>query len=1706
MLSPDARCKFGDASANGYVRSEGAGIVVLKPLAQSLADNDPIYALIRGGAINSDGRSSELLVAPGQDTQMAMLQAAYRNAGISPKELSYVEAHGTGTKAGDRVEIQALGKVLGEGRPSDRPCVIGSVKTNIGHTEAASGVAGLIKTALSLKHRSIPASLHFETPTPTVPWSELPLVVQQSYTEWPKGDGPAFAGVNSFGVTGTNAHVVLQEPPPEAALPASFQQQNAYLIPLSAHSPEALRDLARTILDEGVNESLANVGYTTALRRTHHNHRLALIAKDPQTFTEQLSAFLRNDPATGVVSGQVTADQELKTVFVFPGQGSQWLGMGRELLQAEPVFQQTLAQCEEAMHPFVDWSLQEQLELDESDPAYRLNQINVIQPTLLSIEIALAAQWRSWGLEPDAVIGHSMGEVGAAYVAGALSLEDAMRVICHRSQLLCRTSGQGAMAMVELTIADAEQAITGYEDYLSIAVSNSPRSTVLSGDPMALDEVLAQLEARDVFCRLIKVDVASHSPQMDPLTADLLAALDGLQPRAASVPIYSTALGEVVDGSDFTPGYWVRNLRRPVLFSRMVQHLLTDGHTIFIEMSPHPILLPAVQQGQGDHELLTLASMHRRQPEQATLLASLGKLYVRGYAVDWQQIYPTGRVVALPAYPWQRERFWYETQLPASKNHTGGHPFLHQYVATAAGAHAWQGKLSGERHPYLLDHRVGETAVLPAAATIDMVLSAARTVFDDASITVSNLHLRQAVVIPAKEAVTLQLIITPDTLNHTGFELHSRDSEAAEWVLCAEGLLRNTAELPDVSLPAEQPKHEAASHQQRMARRDLHYGPAFQGLGAWQKDKSQVVADVTRPATAEDGAYFIHPTVLDAAIQALVAALPGDSQTVMPVQVGAIAALEPVAVEGRLRAFAHLTDELRGDVYLFNESDQLQIAVTGLQLQPLGGGAMLSDEWFYELAWQERPLPPEPAMSPLCGCWLIITDERGVGTALAQQLHESGATVETINPDDDVAAVMASDDWQGIVHLAALNGETADLTPAVIHATQKRADLTLLKVLQALPAQEMPPRLWIVTSRAHSLDGEPVNVEQSSVWGLARVIRHEYPHLRCTTVDLEVPTAETLWAELLANDEEQIVYRHGKRYGARLFPWLPPEAEAVKQETADSYRVHVAQPGMLDSLQLLAVPRRQPGVSEVEVAVEVAGLNFIDVMKAMDIYPGLDPEAPVALGAEVAGRVTAVGPGVDGWQVGDAVLAITPSFTDTSLLVSHVTLPAELVLPIPDGLGMAEAATLPIAYLTAYYALHYLGRLETGERVLIHSASGGVGLAAVQLAQMVGAEIFATAGSPEKRDYLRGLGIEHVMDSRSLDFAREIMTITGGEGVDVVLNSLAGEAIPASLSVLTPYGRFLEIGKRDIYQNRRLGLEPFKRNLSFFAIDLSRVIAERPSLATRCLRQVLDYVRSGALRPLPYQTFAAEAVGDAFHHMAQARHIGKLVLDFTADAVRATVPPIRGDATYLITGGTGGLGLTTADWLVDQGARYLVLASRSGADGAARDVITRLERRGASVTVALADISNASTVTGLLHQIAAEQPPLRGVVHAAGLLDDATLAQMTPEQFWRVQAPKVDGAWHLHTQTRNLPLDFFWLYSSVASVIGSPGQGNYAAANAFLDGLAQQRQAQGLPALSINWGPWAEVGLAADRADRGGRLAARWLGSLTPSHGPAAPA
>ena len=1441
--------------------------------------------------------------------------------------------------------------------------------------------------------------------------------------------------------------------------------------------------------------------------------------------------------------------------------------MGRRLRGEEPCFRDVLEQCDEAVRRHLGWSVFE--EIDAPEERSSLNRLDVTQAAVFSMQVALAELWKSWGIEPAAVVGHSLGEYAAAHVAGALTLDDALRAMCARSRLIESLAGRGRMLAVGVGGKDAHAAIAGYEESVSVAVLNSPTSTVLSGDPDALEAIKTRFDEHDVFARWVATNIASHSPQVDAITPRLEQDLQDLETRSERVPIYSTVTGGPLPGTEFGGSYWARNLRECVRFGPVIEDLLAAGHHTFIEVSPHPVLQVPVQQ-TAEHvgrEATALPSMRRDEGDRAVPLESLGALYTMGYPVDWTKLYPDGgRVTSLPSYPCPRERFSVaDESVGPDLLVNSDHPFLRYRWESAQhpGTFHWEVELDSKSFPYVTEHRIQGVPLYPGAGFLELALAAVREVYGEGRCVFHDVEFKKVLSFREDEVKRLQLVVAPLRSDRVSFKLYDRrqvsENAANAWTLLAGGSIETDPKLPDTapsvqfsaeSLDADSlEKLDSTQFYERAADINAQLGPTFQGVReAWyfgSSEKAVCRLQVPDVALRQAVGHSIHPGFLDTIFHTywiFRIMSPDGGQQALPVGIRRLEIHQLPDPESELWSQSWLSDPdtpdgtREGHIEVFDRRGKLLLRESGhiskkIEKAVENNGDRDVNEWLYTIGWENQALP-EGSAAGQTGAFLILADRQGLGTRMRSALESRRIQCNLVEFEGDEPWSVADFEQvverfrtasrgpYHVVYLAALDAPAnSEISLEYLTSEPKRICGGALHLLQAVGKQawEAPCRLWCVTRGAQSLrDGhEAPSVAQAPLLGLGRVMAAEYPNFQVSRVDLDPaePTdeVEALLQEISAQSEHQVVaWRQGQRNVASMSRLserneglVTRKRITISDQSEDSYRLETSGIGILDNLTLLHCPRRQPEPGEVEVRIVAAGLNFLDVLRSLGMFPGPQPKS-LGFGMECSGRIVSCGEGVTHLDVDDEVIVIRAGFT--GLFRAFVTTSATHVFRKPEHLTFEEAATIPVVYQTAYYSFVHLARLQKGESVLIHSAAGGVGLAAVELAKQIGAVVFATAGSEEKREYLKSLGVEHVMNSRTLDFAEEILTYTQGRGVDVVLNSLAGEAIAKSLSVLATGGRFVEIGKRDIYDDTQLGLLPFQKNLSFFAVDLMRLSQERPEVVSSLTGEVIERIHDGTFKALPYRTFRADEAVEAFHFMAQGKHTGKVILKLDLPEVEvemAAEQPIqvRSDATYLITGGLGGLGLVFARSLVEKGARHLALVGRRGATPDSQPEIAAMEQMGAEVWTAAADVSSPADMDSVLAEIRKSMPPIKGVIHGAGILNDTLLESLDWPNFEQVLPSKIAGGWILHTRLLDDDLDFFAMFSSAASLIGGPGQGNYPAANAFLDGLVGYRRAQGLPAVSFNWGPWAEVGLAARLAEQGKLTASKRLDSIRPTEG-----
>jgi len=2146
FLSPDGTCFSFDERGNGYIRSEGAGLVLLKPLSQAEADGDSIYGVIRGSAVNQDGATKGISV-PNPLAQQALLRDAYIDAQVDPHAVQYVEAHGTGTFVGDPIETNSIGKVIGTDRKND--CFIGSIKSNIGHLEPASGIAGISKLLLGMKHRTIPPNIHFKNGNRNIPFEDLKLKVPVDAHPWPSKSGEdAFAGVNSFGFGGSNVHVVLQGHKQNGQAPASHDKKGLQVCNISTRNLDALQEITQSYInwlkDKDNKATFSDICYSTAVRNTAHDFRLSVVAESKEELSESLQVYLNGETLNEIADGRALEEKD-KIVFIFSGQGPQWFAMGRQLLADEPLFREQIEKLEQMLLVHADWSLIKELSKDEETS--RISETNIAQPAIFAIQIALYEMWKAMGVYPKAVVGHSIGEVAAGYVSGALTLEQAVLLIFNRSRVQFKATDKGKMLAVGISHEVAKELIKGKEDRVSIGAVNGPEMVALSGDTDLIEEIAADCDSKDIFHKLLVVRVPFHSHHMEPLKEELLTSLGEFKTKATDIPFYSTVKGGIVKGEDLNPMYWFQNVREAVLFTDAIDAQIKDGFDTFIELGPHPIHAIGVQAllEINKKKGLSIGSIRRKEDEKRTFLSNAAKLHAWGVKIDWKAFYgDDNNFVKLPAYPWQKDTYWLESD-EGKRLRLGSlqyeHPHLKRKAVSARESNniLWEVDLDKRTYPYIEDHKVQGPIVFPGAGHVDLMIGAAKASFGENFGFIEDVNFDNALFLPDNgEPPHIQIDISHDSGDY--FIYTKPKGRDEQWTMCSNGKINHISDKfvakpvdleaikKRITIPvAVKPMHD------ELLESGLYLGPSFRGItNLWRSDgnwESLSEIDVHESVKSEFFQFNIHPGVLDSCFQTVFGIFNEreDHSKKMGVYVprhidrikwhGDVNSTK-LFVHGTLREW---TDEYAvGELWIFNADGSLVAEFHGFKSQYLKGSRGESggeaDRWFYEYNWNMKSradqellrnpgeyLPDPETLRPGVQETIDEVNARGVqkeyyndyepeqydltlayiceslqemgmsfeaGTKIdVDQLYKdfevievqkrlfyhmfkliqiggilkgAGSNYEVVKkPDfkdlrawmeslnsryrqfhhestllgrcgpeitgvlqgtvDPIQLIFPEDKWDAIVQYyvegfafkkyndiagrsiaeliknipadqtirvleigAGTGGMTQAILPMlpadrteyvftdlshmfmikaqqrfakypfvqykimdieqdpaeqgvdlnsfdliiasdVIHATRdlsvslgnarkllasegvlmmlevtnspvyldfifgmtegwwlfedfrtehatmapemwekvltdngynntayfsdvpdnsiscqsiimaraekidftdkvvvnetktavadylifgdhkgvtdklaaqlgdlnktsinvtigsefkqisdtefevgamsqedcdkvidhvnssgklegivfgwgidlvSNEDLTAESIEQAeglgsimmmnimrklnTTSFKVNPSIWVVLSGSQTVAGSPefLNLGQEGLRGVARVIVNEFPNYATTVVDLSSPVQdveiEVLVDEMFAGDKtDEIAFRGRRRYINKLERLSMDNIakQAMKSVPAEgsAYTGTIEEFGVLDNVVLRESERRTPEANQVEIQIKASALNFRDIMIAMGL---LSDEAVngglfgKTFGLECAGIITKVGADVTNVKVGDEVMATAPSCLGGFAYAYGVH-----CVKKPANINWHEAASLPVVYTTAYFSLIHHCRLEAGETVLIHAAAGGVGIAAINIANAVGAEIYATVSTQVKRDHIISLGVkpENIMNSRTLDFADEIMEKTNGRGVDVVLNSLSGEAIFKSVRCLAAYGRFIEIGKTDIYRNSKLGLQPFGNNLTYFGVDVDRLFEQKKGFGGKLFQESIDYFVENKFKPHPVTTFPIGKLADAFQFMGGARHIGKVIvaMEGEVDIAPATEIKFKADGTYLLTGGASGFGLSVAQWMTTKGARNLVLMSRSGVKtDFERAIVKSMEDDDVNVMIAKGSVNDQADVDRIFKEVADTMPPIKGIQHAAMVLDDVSIPEIDYDKYMKVFNPKAVGCWMLHEATKDMDLDHFLSYSSISAIYGNPGQVSYVGANSFLDNFSHWRRAQGLPATTVNWGVIGDVGFVARNVEENG--------------------
>ncbi|HWX88436.1 MAG TPA: SDR family NAD(P)-dependent oxidoreductase, partial [Solirubrobacteraceae bacterium] len=1710
-LAPDGRCKSYADAADGTAWGEGVGVLVLERLSDAQRNCHRVLAVMRGSAVNQDGASNGLTAPSGPSQQRVILQAL-AGAGLRGSDVDVLEGHGTGTTLGDPIEVHALLATYGQQRDPDRPLWLGSIKSNIGHTQAAAGVAGVIKMIMALRHGRLPRTLHVDRPSTQIDWSAGAVSLLTEEREWPRNGRPRRAAVSSFGISGTNAHLILEEAP---AQDLAWTDSPADATPwvLSGRGEQALRGQAQRLRLhlQGVGETRdADVAFSLA-RRAQLEHRAVILGETPRLMMG-LDALAEGRSAANMLEGAVDGDGRI--AFLFTGQGAQYPGMGAGLYRAFPVFRDAFDEVSAALAPHLECSLHELVFAAEGSPLYgRIDETAFTQAGLFALEVALFRLVRSWGVEPSFVMGHSIGEVVAAFLTGVFSLQDACALVAARGRLMGELPAGGAMFAVQASEQELAPTLAGLQDRVALAGVNGPCSVVISGEQEAVVRVASAWEQRGRKVKRLRVSHAFHSPLMDGMLEQFRFVAQDLTFNEPSIPVVSNITGRGLSRELCTPDYWVRHVREPVRFADGVRWLCEEGIHSFLELGPDGVLSPmvgeAVSQAPGGEERVPGAVaaplLRRGRPELDALHRGLAEVWVRGAYVSWAEVcgQAGAREVELPSYAFQREHYWIDAPTPGTDASAAGqqpaaHPLLGAAVALA-GREGWlfTGRLSVAEHPWLSEHTVSGSVVVPATAFLELALHLGTTL--ECGL-VQELTLQAPLVLSEQGVAQLQIKLgEADESGARPVSFYSRaqpsvsSKEETEWICHAVGSLAPYEQADPTSdlemdwvaqeswPPADAEPVDIERVYDRLAEEGLEYGPLFQGLvSAWRRH-DELFCEVALPDDQDQraGSFAVHPALLDAALHAMTLIERPDSSHDGDDGEGREGVRLPFCFTdacllrdgpGPLRVRLVATGSHAVSIDIADTHGAPVAKVGSLSTRPATPTGIAADGRTRSGAISHIQWAPAVLEGPVLTGQLVVLGghEAELGHALSRS-HAQGVTeypdIESLAAasEQGVAQVTVLLDLRAIAGPSLLERRTWHThkdAPAVTAPADVKARLhRVLAVLQELLGEQRlsGSRLVVLTQRAIATEPQEgvEDLAGGAVWGLVRAAQSEHPG-RVALIDIDGEDASwDAFARALALEEPQVALRSGVPCVPRLAS-LHAEELLSTPASGTPWRLDCTCPGSLDGLTLVENAHAHTPLEsgQVRIGMRAAGLNFRDVLLALGMYPG-----DAQIGAEGAGVILETGESAGGLAPGDRVMGFMDGAIGTQAVAD-----SRLVVRIPDGWSFTQAASVPIAFATAYYGLVDLARLKQGERVLVHAATGGVGMAAVQIARHLGGEIFATA-SPAKWDVLRAQGLpdEHIASSRTLDFAERFARLTGGRGVDVVLNSLAKELVDASLGLLPNGGRFLEMGKTDLRDPSQLAAEhPHVAYSPFDMMDAG------PDRLHQILLELVGLFELGALELPPITAWNARRAIPAFRWMSQGRHVGKNVLRLPV--------PIDPAGTVLITGGTGGLGgLVARHLVIEHGARHLVLASRRGAqaDGA-RELAGQLVDLGAQVQILACDVSEREQVQSLLESVSHDHP-LDAVVHAAGTTDDGVIGSLTPERLDRVLAAKVDGAWNLHQLTHGMDLSAFVVFSSVAGVLGSPGQGSYAAANAFLDALVLHRRELGLAGVSIAWGLWEQT-------------------------------
>lgn len=1721
FLSPDGRCKSFDERADGYGRGEGAGIVVVKTLSEAERDGDQVYAIIRATGCNQDGHTDGITV-PNPDSQRALIEKVSKKAQVALKDIQYFEAHGTGTPVGDPLEMSAIGGTVGQAKSKDETCIVGSVKGNIGHLEAASGIAAIIKSALSLKNKCVTPQANLINLNPNIPFDKLKIKIPLKIEPLNDKNGSVFAGINSFGYGGTNACAILESYQPtiksQESQKITVSENQRYILPLSARSKPALQATAKNIhqwIEDNPNTSINNLTYSAGTRRAHLSNRLTVTANSLSELNDNLKQYINVGSHISCVEGSIN-EKRNKLVFVFTGMGPQWWAMGHELMASEPVFLASVKRSDKAFAKISGWSILAEMMKPEEETI--ITETQVAQTANFVLQVALVDLWDSWGITPSAIVGHSVGEVTTGYISGILTLEEALLVSYHRSRIQKKAAGQGIMLAVGLTEEQSLELIDPFASKVSIAAINAPSAITLAGDEVILNKLAEQLTQREVFNRLLQVEVPYHSPLMDPLLPEITECLAKLSPKTPKIATYSTVTGEEVTGTSFDGMYWCDNVRQPVYFFKAIEQMIADGYQDFLEIGPHPVLSSSIKECfvTSDIDGFLTASLKRKKNEQETIKEAIAELYLRGYQLNWAELSANEFIdntnnssgfkalkpefIRLPSYPWQRDRYWNDCDISLIDRKGTTADFTAIGAKQLTPDNVWLSHVNEHFFEHLFDHKVEGLVVLAGATYIEAGLAAFKALSDEDACLISDLNLHSAMVI---DNDIEPLMRTSYNVKDNSYKIHSYTNvDPNEATLHATGNIESLTLKSPHKLPIEKIKTlciqelEAQPIYSELTARGLQYGPYFQGIShIWRRDK-EVLAHIQPHPELELPAdnYQLHPTLLDACFQSLISAIPVDSdfseQVYVPVNIGQFRYYSKIAsafyCHGKLRIIdGH---EIIGDITLSDENGNVLVEICDLRCQSLRQINQKTienlDEWTYQPVWKNLDTLSPDINNVSTEHFILFVDNSETAKNLINRFksyssprctlvhHDDSATLNNIDSNATSFCLNGKDKAQLIALLTHIHSGTAT---KVIYAWSMHNEAqdpvhlaavqSLLSLTQAMDfvATKNEMRLYVLTQDATKVieQDKVTGFHQSALIGLGRVAAAELPNLKCTLIDISINlsavTIEQVFAECLHDNVElEVAFRNEQRFAYRLANVSLAEAYQANTVTVNAENTFtLAKQGTVgnQNVNFQLTQPQAPRANELMLRISSVSLtpNSLNV-QAM---------------REVSAQVVNVGKDVTSFTTGDQIIAYFKGELSNVINIEDTQL---LAIKKPTTWPQLNAAGSLSAYAVAYSGLNDSAQISNASNILVIGANSSIGQAAIKLAEKEKATVTSVGGENNKYN----------LNSSSLtpDLLQKNHE-HGFEGFDIIINT-AGEQANLNIDqLLADYGKYIKTTDDKKVQIR-------------LSATKSQILLTRESAlggSKKRLNTLLSNLATEFTTGLTALSLTATPIAtvDETNTPAQFNEQQPCVIDFknlnafkVVDKSSASIT-IKNNVSYLISGGFGGFGLGMAQWLVAQGAKSLILVSRSGAStDEAKKAVEAFNQQGVTVKSAAVDIANALAVEQLITEVKASMTPLAGIFHAAGVLDDKELLDIDYSSLQKVMLPKALGAWNLHHLTADLSLDCFVLYSSVSSMIGNRNQANYVAANLFLDNLAQYRQANGMAATSVNWGALADVGMAAN--------------------------